>query len=99
MKHFLEKMGSPDWVWAEKYEHTEQEDETMLMQDSVVFFVENETESMLLCVVCTLLYSSWQSVFVTNKLTLRGRVLIEKLMVTQLLKNFPTTLNHQGLMY
>ena len=99
MKHFLEKMGSPDWVWAEKYEHTEQEDETMLMQDSVVFFVENETESMLLCVVCTLLYSSWQSVFITNKLTLQRRVLIEKLMVTQLLKNFPTTLNHQGLMY
>jgi len=69
MKHFFEKMGSPDWVWAEKYEPSEQKEETMLMQDSIVYFVDNETESMLLCVVCTLLYGSWQSVFVTNTLT------------------------------
>lgn len=70
MKHFLEKMGSPDWVWAEQYEHTEQKDENTLMQDSVVFFLDNGTESMLLCVLCTLLYGSWQPVFVTNTLTL-----------------------------
>lgn len=73
-KHFLEKMGSPDWVWAEQYERTKQKDETMLMQDSLAFFVDNGTGSMLLCVVCTLLYGSWQSVFVTNMLTLRRRV-------------------------
>jgi hypothetical protein len=49
MKHFLEKMRSHDWVWAERYERTEEKDETMLMQDSVVYFVDNGTESMLLC--------------------------------------------------
>jgi hypothetical protein len=70
MRHFLEKMGRPDWVWAEQYERTEREDETMLMEDSDIFFVDNGTESMLLCVVWTLLYGSWQSVFVTNTLTL-----------------------------
>jgi len=70
MKHFLEKMKSPDWVWAEQYEHTEQKDEAMLLQDSVVSFVDSGTESMLLCVICTLLYGSWQSVFITNMLTL-----------------------------
>jgi hypothetical protein len=70
MKHFFEKMGSADWVWAEQYERTEQKDETMLMQDSFLSFVDDGTESMLLCVVCTLLYSSWQSVFITNMLTL-----------------------------
>lgn len=69
MKHFLEKMGSPDWVWAEQYEQTEEKDETMLMQDSVVFLADNGTESMLLCVLRTLLYGSWQSVFATNALT------------------------------
>lgn len=73
MKHFLEKMRSPDWVWAEKYEHTEQKDETMLMQDSVVFVVDNGTESMLLCVLCTLLYSSCKYVFITNALTLMNK--------------------------
>jgi hypothetical protein len=46
MKHFLEKMRSPDWVWAEQYERAEEKDETMLMQDSVVFFMDNGTESM-----------------------------------------------------
>jgi len=70
MKHFLEKMRSPDWVWAEQYEQTEKKDETMLMQDSVVSSVDTGTESMLLCVVCTLLYGSWQSVLVTKALTL-----------------------------
>jgi len=70
MNHFLEKMRSPDWVWAEQYEHTEEEDETMLMQDSFVSSVDTGTESMLQCVVCTLLYGSWQSVFITNTLTL-----------------------------
>jgi hypothetical protein len=46
MKHFLEMMGSPDWVWAEQYEYTDKKDETMLMQDSVTFLVDNDTESM-----------------------------------------------------
>jgi hypothetical protein len=47
MKHFLEKMRNSDWVWAEQYERTEEKDESMLMQDSIVFFVDNGTESML----------------------------------------------------
>jgi len=69
MKHFLEKMRSPDWVWAEQYERTEQKDEAMLMEDSIVSSVDNGNDSMLLCVVCTLLCGNWQSVFVTNTLT------------------------------
>jgi hypothetical protein len=41
MKHFLEKMRSPDWMWAEQYEDTEEKDEeAMLMMD-------NGTEGML----------------------------------------------------
>jgi hypothetical protein len=40
MKHFLEKMQNPDWVWAEQYEDTEEVDEAMLMMD-------NGTEGML----------------------------------------------------
>ncbi|KDR23040.1 Voltage-dependent calcium channel subunit alpha-2/delta-3 [Zootermopsis nevadensis] len=35
MRHFLEKMRSPDWLWAEQYEDTEDEDEeVMLMMDN-----------------------------------------------------------------
>ncbi|PNF16359.1 hypothetical protein B7P43_G10508 [Cryptotermes secundus] len=45
MKHFLEKMRGRDWVWAEQYEYSDKKDETMLMQDSVTFFVDNGTES------------------------------------------------------
>jgi hypothetical protein len=44
LMHFLEKMRSPDWVWAEQYERTAGKDETMMMQDSVLF-ADNGTES------------------------------------------------------
>jgi hypothetical protein len=84
MKHFLEKMRSPDWVWAEQYEPTEQKDETLLMQDSIVFFVDNGTESMLLCsYACCFVVAG--SLFIVNTLTLWNRVLLEDVMVTQLL--------------
>jgi sulfur transfer complex TusBCD TusB component (DsrH family) len=69
MKHFLEKMTSPDWVWAERYECTEQKDETMLMQDSILFFVDNGTESML-AVSYARCFMVAGSLFVTNTLTL-----------------------------
>jgi hypothetical protein len=45
LMHFLEKMRSPDWVWAGQYECSAEKDETMLVQDSVLF-VDNSTESM-----------------------------------------------------
>jgi hypothetical protein len=46
MMHFLEKMRSPDWVWSEQYEHIDEKDKSILMQDSTAFFVDNSTESM-----------------------------------------------------
>ncbi|XP_069675652.1 voltage-dependent calcium channel subunit alpha-2/delta-3-like isoform X2 [Periplaneta americana] len=45
LSHFLDKMRRPDWVWAERYEREEDIDELALMQDSLVFFVENGTET------------------------------------------------------
>jgi hypothetical protein len=45
LMHFLEKMRSPDWVWAGQYQRSAEKDEAVLMQDSVLF-VDNGTESM-----------------------------------------------------
>lgn len=44
MRHFLEKMRSPDWLWAEQYEDTEDEDE------EVMLMMDNGTEGVLLAV-------------------------------------------------
>ena len=47
LEHFLDKMGKPDWVWAEQYERKDESEIDMDEEDSLMLFVENGTESKL----------------------------------------------------